>query len=143
MKVKEIMTANVECVWSDDTLQEAAQTMREHNIGLLPVRVSTHLAGMITDRDIAIRAVAAGLDPKTTRVSEVMTADFICCNEDDETEQAARLMQERHVRRILVLNRDKMLVGIVSLGDLAAGADDADQIGQVLHTIREPAMSNI
>jgi CBS domain-containing protein len=139
MKIKDIMTSNVECLWPDDTLQEAALTMKERNIGLLPVCNRDHVAGMLSDRDITIRAVADGCDPKSTRVRDVMTTDVICCCEDDNVDQAARLMRERQVRRILVFNRNKLLAGIVSLGDLAAEIDDCERVGEILHDVSEPA----
>jgi CBS domain-containing protein len=143
MKVKQIMTPDIECAWTDDTLQEAAYTMRERNVGLLPVCDRDHLTGMLTDRDITIRAVAEGRDPRSTRVREVMTLDIICCCEDDEADKAARLMQDRHVRRILVLDHRKLLVGIVSLSDLAAGTDDPYRVGEVFQTVTEPTAPNL
>jgi CBS domain-containing protein len=140
MKLRDIMTPGVECIGSDDTLQEAARRMRRLDVGPLPICDNDRLAGMLTDRDITVRAVAEGLDPKTTKVRDVMTRDVITCFEDDEVEAAERLMQEKQVRRILVLNRDKRLVGIVSLGDLAAETGDPARTGRVLQDVSEPAM---
>jgi CBS domain-containing protein len=140
MKIKDIMTSNVECLWPDDTLQEAALTMKARDIGLLPVCIRDRVAGMLTDRDITIRAVADGCDPKATRVRDVMTHDVVCCFEEDDIEKAARLMQERQVRRILVFNRNKLLVGIVSLGDLAAEIGDSKRVGEILQDVSEPAL---
>jgi CBS domain-containing protein len=140
MKVKDIMTSNVECVWPDDTLQEAALKMKEMGIGPLPVCDRLHIVGMLTDRDIAIRGVAEGRDPRSTKVSDVMTREVIRCFEDEEVEEAERLMQSRQVRRILVVNRHERLVGIVSLGDLAAETGNPQRVGEVLQDISEPAM---
>jgi CBS domain-containing protein len=140
MKIRDVMTPNVECVWPDDTLQEAALAMKEHDVGLLPVCRRDRIAGMLTDRDIAVRAVALGRDPTATRVGEIMTNDVICCYEDDDTEKAAQLMRQRQVRRILVLNHSKLLVGIVSLGDLAAYTGDPQCVGEVLREVSEPPM---
>jgi CBS domain-containing protein len=140
MKVKDIMTSNVECVWPDDTLQEAALKMKEMGIGPLPVCDRLHIVGMLTDRDIAIRGVAAGRDPRSTKVRDVMTCEVIRCFEDEEVEEAERLMQSRQVRRILVVNRDERLVGIVSLGDLAAETGNPQRVGEVLQDVSEPAM---
>jgi CBS domain-containing protein len=134
------MTPGVECIGPDDTLQEAARRMRQLDVGPLPICDNDRVAGMLTDRDITIRAVAEGLDPKTTKVRDVMTRDVITCFEDDDIEEAERLMQEKQVRRILVLNRDKRLVGIVSLGDLAAETGDPARTGRVLQDVSEPAM---
>ncbi len=140
MRVGDIMATNVECVRPDDTIQEAAYVMKERNIGLLPVCDHDRFVGMVTDRDIAIRAVAAGRDPKLTRVHAVMTPDVICCHEDDNLEEAARLMRERQVRRIVVLDSRKFLVGILSLGDLAAASDDPYRVGEVLQAVTEPTV---
>lgn len=141
MKVGDVMATNVESVQPDDTIQEAAYVMKERNIGLLPVCDRERFVGMVTDRDITIRAVAAGRDPKSTRVHAVMTHDFICCREDDDLEQAARLMRERQVRRVAVLDRRKFLVGILALSDLAAASDDPACAGEVLQSVTEPAVS--
>jgi CBS domain-containing protein len=140
MKVKDIMTSNVECVWPEDTLQEAALKMKEMGIGPLPVCDRLHIVGMLTDRDIAIRGVAAGRDPRSTKVRDVMTCEVIRCFEDEEVEEAERLMQSRQVRRILVVNRDERLVGIVSLGDLAAETGNPQRVGEVLQDVSEPAI---
>jgi len=140
MQVKDIMTPNAECIQPDDTLEEAAKKMRDLDVGPLPVcGDNDRLAGMITDRDITVRAVAEGKDPRTTKVREVMTEQIIYCFEDQDVEEAARLMKERQVRRLVVLNRDKRLVGIVSLGDLATETGDRKKAGEVLQDISEPA----
>jgi CBS domain-containing protein len=140
MRVKDIMTASVECVWPDDTLQEAAVKMKEMEIGPLPVCDRLHIVGMLTDRDIAIHGVAAGRDPRLTKVSDVMTREVISCYEDEDVEEAERLMQSRQVRRILVVNRDDHLVGIVSLGDLAAETGNPQRVGEVLQDVSEPSI---
>ena len=112
MQLKDIMTPKPECVRPDDTLQEAAARMRDLDVGPLPVcGDDDRMAGMITDRDITVRATAEGKDPKTTRVRDVMTEEVIYCFEDQDIDEAARLMQEQQVRRLLVMNRDKRLVG--------------------------------
>ena len=140
MQVKDIMTPGVECVRPDDTLQNAARKMRDLDVGPLPVcGDDDRLAGMITDRDITVRAVAEGKDPTTTRVREVMTQEIIYGFEDQDVEEAARIMKERQVRRLVVLNRDKRLVGIVSLGDLATETGDREKSGEVLQDVSEPA----
>ena len=138
MLLKEIMTSDPECIFPDDTLQEAARKMRDLDIGPLPVcGANKSLSGMITDRDIIIRAVAEGKDPRTTPVREAMTGEIIACFEDQD---AARTMQERQVRRLVVLNRDKRLVGIVSLGDLATESGDRQEAGAVLQDVSEPSL---
>jgi len=120
MKVSDKMTRNVRVVSPDDTVQQAARNMAECDAGALPVSQGDRLVGMVTDRDIAVRGVAQGkgLDAK---VSEVMTPDVKYCFEDEDLDDVAHNMGEQQVRRLPVMSRDKKLVGIVSLGDIAMG----------------------
>jgi CBS domain-containing protein len=113
------MTRQVELATPDETIEQAAKTMAQVDSGALPVREGDRLVGMITDRDIAIRAIGAGKGPET-RVREVMTAEVKYCFEDEDLEHVAANMAEIQVRRLPVMNRDKRLVGILSLGDMAA-----------------------
>jgi len=139
MKVRDVMTRNVECVRPDATLKEAADRMKALDVGPLPVCDHDRLAGMITDRDIALRSTAQGHDPTTERVRDVMTPGIIYCFEDQDAEEAARLMRDKQVRRLVVLNRDKRLVGIVSLGDLAVEGDDRALAGETLEAVSTPS----
>jgi CBS domain-containing protein len=139
MLLKEIMTHNVEVVSPGDTLEQAARKMEELNVGPMPVCEGNRVVGLLTDRDITVRAVAAGCDPKATLVAAVMTQDIISCYEDQDVEDAARLMKEKQIRRLLVMSRGNDLVGIVSLGDLATEAGDLRQPGEVLQKVSEPA----
>src|SRR5438876_11903193 len=107
MRVSEVMTRQVECTRPDASLQEAAAKMKSLDVGPLPVCDNDRLAGMITDRDITVRAVAEGEDPKKIKVRDIMTPEVHYCFEDDLVGEAARLMEEKQVRRLLVLNRDK------------------------------------
>jgi CBS domain-containing protein len=138
MKVKDVMTKGAQCVTPDDSLQEAAQKMKNLDVGSLPVSDHDRLVGMITDRDITVRATAEGYDPQTARIKDVLTPYVVHCFEDQEVQQAARLMKENHVRRLVVLNRDKRLVGIVSLGDLAVEAGDERLTGDTLEKVSQP-----
>ncbi|MGH6918867.1 MAG: CBS domain-containing protein [Geminicoccaceae bacterium] len=122
MQLKDVMTTKVQLTDPTAKLKEAAISMRDGNFGLLPVGANDRLVGTITDRDIAVRAVAEGKDPNTTTVSDVMSKGIHYCFEDQEVEEAARLMSEAQVRRLPVLDRDKRLVGIVALADLATEA---------------------
>jgi CBS domain-containing protein len=106
--------------------------------GPLPVCDNDRLAGLITDRDIAVRAVAEGCDPRTTTVKDVMTPDVVYCFEDQDVQEAAQLMREHQVRRLVVLNRDKRLVGIVSLGDLAVETGDEKLAAKTLEHVSLP-----
>jgi CBS domain-containing protein len=139
MQVHDIMTRGCECISPDRTLQEAAQRMKALDVGPLPVCGEDRLIGMITDRDIVLRAVAEGLDPKSVRVRDVMTPNVTWCLEDQDVAEAARLMRDKRIRRLVVLNRDKRLVGILSLGDLAVDAGDERLAGQTLERISAPA----
>ena len=137
MKVHEIMTAHARCVGPENTLVEAAGLMREMDVGALPVCDNDRLAGMVTDRDIALRGVADGRDPNTTSIREVMTPGIVYVFADQDVEEVARVMEERQIRRLPVLNRQKRLVGIVSLGDIAISSNPAFS-GIALRDVSEP-----
>jgi len=139
MKVREAMTRGAECVRPDTPLQEAARKMRDLDVGPLPVcGDNDRLVGMLTDRDIAVRAVAEGKDPTRTPVRDVMTEGVSYCFEDDDVAEASRQMSDKQIRRLVVLNRDKRLVGIVSLGDLATQSGDRQTAGKTLERVSEP-----
>jgi CBS domain-containing protein len=118
-KISEVMTRGVEVIRPAETLQRAAQRMDELNVGALPVCEGETLVGMITDRDITVRATAAGLDPNQTPVSDVMTEQTRWCTEEQSVDEVMRQMSDVQIRRLPVLNGARELVGIVSLGDLA------------------------
>jgi CBS domain-containing protein len=141
MKLSEIMTPQVEVVQPDDTLQLAAKKMRDRNIGFLPVCDGETLMGVLSDRDITIRALADGMDSKVMLARDLMTAPAIYCFDDQDVNEAARIMAENQIRRLVVLSRDdKRLVGVVSLGDLAR--NEANNVsGKVLQKVSEPDTS--
>ena len=118
-KISDVMTRGVEVIRPAETLQRAAQRMDELNVGALPVCEGESLVGMITDRDITVRATAAGLDPNETPVSDVMTEQTRWCTEEQSVDEVMRQMSDVQIRRLPVLNGAHELVGIVSLGDLA------------------------
>jgi len=132
------MTRGVKTIRPEGTVQEAARIMKDLDVGPLPVCDGHRIVGMVTDRDITIRSTAEGKDPKAQSVSEVMTGDAVACRQDDDVSEAARLMNERQVRRLLVLDDDNRLVGIVSLGDVATQSDEGTA-GHALEGISEPA----
>ena len=136
MQVSELMTRDVQLIEPTQTIQEAARMMAEIDTGIMPVREGDRLVGMITDRDISVRAVAQGRGPDTA-VREVMTDDVKYCYEDDDTSDVARNMAEIQVRRLPVLSRDKRLVGIISLGDMAM-SDSSDRVGAAVTGISQP-----
>ncbi len=119
MNVSELMETNVDITSPTATAREAAVRMRDDNVGALPVGENDRLVGMVTDRDIAVRGVAEGKDPDQCTVREVMSEGVYYCFEDDDADRAAQVMAEHKVRRLPILNRDKRLVGIVALADLA------------------------
>ena len=141
MKVNEIITHDPEVIRPETALIEAAQKMKSLDIGMLPVCDGDRLVGVITDRDITVRGVAQGYDPKTARVQEVMTPEVIYCFDDEDVKEAAEKMEEKQVRRLPVLNRQKRLVGIVSLGDLAVRTGKETLAGVVLERVSEPGHS--
>jgi CBS domain-containing protein len=136
MKVSEAMTRDVRVSSPDETIRKAAKTMAKLDAGVLPVGENDQLIGMITDRDIAIRGIAEGKGPKA-KVRDVMTDDVKYCFEDQELEEVTRNMADIQVRRLPVLNRDKRLVGILSLGDIA-GSSDGKGAGDALRGISRP-----
>lgn len=141
MRLKEIMTADVEVIRPDSSIADAAKKMRSLDVGSLPVCDGERLLGMITDRDITIRATADGRDPNNTLVRDCMSPEIVYCFEDQSAEEAERLMQEKQIRRLPVLTREKQLAGIIALGDLATKTDDVQQVGRTVREISEPAAS--
>lgn len=139
MQVREVMTRGVECVAPDTTLREAAQKMSDLDVGPLPVAEGGRVVGMLTDRDITVRATARGADPNTTAVRDAMTADVIFVFEDEDVAEASRLMKQKQVRRLLVLDRNRQLAGIVSIGDLAVDTGDQRVAGDTLEGVSQPA----
>jgi CBS domain-containing protein len=136
MKVKQAMTSEVRVASPDQTIREAAQLMAELDAGALPVAENDRLVGMITDRDIAVRAVAEGL-PADTLISEIMSREVLYCFEDQALDDVARNMGQVQVRRLPVVNRDKRLVGIVSFADLAR-TEQPTTVGRAVSHVSEP-----
>jgi CBS domain-containing protein len=140
MQVQEIMTGDVECVERNDSAVLAATKMLERDIGSLPVcDEQGHLDGIVTDRDITIRATANARDPSSTPVGEIMTPNPVYCFPEEDLEAVARRMKENQVRRVPVLDHDMRLTGILSLGDVAVEVGDDEFAGEVLEAISEPA----
>ena len=138
MRLSSIMTGSIETIAPGASLAEAAKKMASQDIGSLPVCADERkVVGIITDRDITVRAVARGLDPNQTKVQEVMTRDVLACPADSEIEAACEMMEKRQVRRLLVTGDDETPVGIVSLGDIALCLREV-QSGEVLKKVSEP-----
>jgi CBS domain-containing protein len=139
MKVSECMTRDVRIVDPDETLQDAARIMADIDAGILPVGEGDRLVGMITDRDIAIRGTGTGRAP-SAKVREIMSEEVKYCFEDDDADAVLDNMGDIQLRRLPVLNRDKKLIGIVSITDLASfGHDEAAHAGEALAVIAHPS----
>lgn len=125
MLVRDVMSTGMEFVAPETTAMMAAKIMRDNDIGILPVLDGGNVVGMLTDRDMTVRILAEGLDGRRLTVEEVMTPDLLTCSQDDTVEDAAELMADRQIRRLVVLGQDGKAVGIVSLGDLALNEEEA------------------
>jgi CBS domain-containing protein len=119
MKIREIMTTNVECVSPGSNLIDLAQKMKTLDIGFLAICENDRLVGTVTDRDIVIRGLADGCDATTCTARDVMSKDVVWCFEDDNLKDVAGKMREKEVRRVLILSQDKRLTGVVSIGDIS------------------------
>lgn len=138
-RIEDVMTRDVEVIGPNDTVREAAEKMATLNVGPIPVCDGQRIQGMITDRDIVVRVIAKGLDPSSTRVAEAMTAQVEYCFMDDDIDTALQHMADKQVRRLIVLDRNKKLVGIVALGDISQEASGRDT-GETLESISEPSV---
>jgi CBS domain-containing protein len=138
MLLRDVMTRNVEDIPPQMTLTEAAQKMRVLDVGALPVCEGGRFIGMLTDRDIALRAVAAGRDPRQTQAREIMTPSVIFCYEDQDVRDAARTMEEKQIRRLLVFDHNECACGIVSVGDIATRIGDEHLSSEVIQRVSEP-----
>jgi CBS domain-containing protein len=142
MKAIEIVTLDPEVISPSANLMDAANKMKSLDIGILPVCNGDRLVGMLTDRDITIRAVADGLDPRSTLVEQAMTREVIYCFEDQDIEELAALMEKNQVRRLPVVDRNKRLIGIVSLGDVAVRHREQNLAGEILEHVSEHATAS-
>jgi CBS domain-containing protein len=138
MELVDMMTREVEVISPEDSLQEAATRMARRDVGGLPVCDGNRLVGMITDRDIVVRSVAYGRDPRLDRVADAMTNDVEVCFDGESLEEIGRHMQERQIRRLVVLGQAGDLVGIISLGDLARSHANAPVVTRTVEEIAEP-----
>ena len=137
-KLKDLMSRDVKVISPDMSIREAAKQMRDGDFGMLPVRENDRMIGTISDRDIAIRAVAEGKGADT-KVRDVMSEGIAWAYEDDSVEEAVKIMSERQVRRLPVVDRDERLVGIVALGDFAVESSEIRPASQALSEISKPS----
>lgn len=137
-QLRELMTRDVKVIAPDMTIGDVAKKMREGNFGMMPVGENDRMIGTISDRDIVIRAVAEGMD-FSTKVRDVMSKGIAWAYEDETVEEATKIMSERQVRRLPVVNRDKRLVGIVALGDIAVERSEIEPAAEALSEISKPS----
>src|SRR5688572_14288216 len=139
MKMRDILSDHPQVVGPEAMICEAARKMRDYDIGMLPVCDGENLIGAVTDRDLTIRGIAEGSDPLKTRVKEVMSMGICCCYEDQDIEEVAHEMEKRQIRRIVVLDRNKKLVGVASLADFALRSNDDSLTEELLECVSQPA----
>lgn len=139
-KCSDVMTRNPVSARPDDTVASVARLMKENDIGPVPIvddNKSKRLVGIVTDRDLAIKVVAAGRDPQSTPVSQVMTTNVITCHDDDDIETALDAMSTQQLRRIPVVDKGNMLLGIIAQADIATRMDSPEKTGEVVKDISE------
>ncbi len=141
MEIRKVMTQHVEVISADATLARAAAVMARLDVGFLPVLDGEQLVGVITDRDIVVRGLADGMDPKNATVGDVMTQGMATLSATADVEEAIRLMEEKQIRRLVLQDDDEKYIGVVTIGDLALRTDDHELSGEALGRMCEPAGS--
>lgn len=139
MKVRDIMTKNVETIQETASLKEAAIRMKQLNVGVIPIVSGDKVIGLLTDRDIVVRSTAMGHDPNEVTVSDVMSKQVEFVYQDQDVKDAAKLMADKQIRRLPVLDRQMQMVGIISLGDLSVDTEDEKRAGETLEDISKPS----
>lgn len=138
-QIKDVMTPDVVTLSPTSKATQAAEAMKSLNVGAIPICDGKRLLGMVTDRDLVVRVMAEHRNPETEMIRSIMTTDVDYCYEDQTVEEAAQVMQDRQVRRMPIINHDKELVGIVSLGDVAMKGTDQSTTAEALEQISQPA----
>lgn len=139
-KCHEVMTKGLFCCLSNDGVEKAAMIMQRENVGAIPVIESEQtkkLVGIVTDRDLALKVIAGGLDPQRTKVNAVMTHTVVTCHADDDLQQALNAMAEHQLRRIAVVDGDNSIVGIIAQADVATRADQPEKTGEMVKEISQ------
>ena len=139
MQLKDIMTRDIEAVGPGTTMKEAADRMAELDVGFLPICEGSNPLGVVTDRDLVVRGIAAGRDPQRTQVADIMSLDVETLPEDTDVREAARLMKEKQIRRVVVDDGQGHVRGVISLGDLAVDTQDEGVYAEALEEISRPA----
>ncbi|MFA5038792.1 MAG: CBS domain-containing protein [Candidatus Omnitrophota bacterium] len=141
MTAKDIMTRNVSTISPETTLHEAAEIMKNRNIGMLPVAENSRIVGILTDRDIVVRAISRGKDPDSYPVKNAMSKKIDKCFEDQDLEEVAQEMEKLQIRRIPVFDHADRLVGVISLGDFVLRYNE-QKASEVLHEVSKPGPSS-
>lgn len=142
LKVKEIMSKKIASLNSEDSVERAAQLMKQYDVGSIPVCRQNQVVGIVTDRDIAVRTIAEGRDSKQQKVSDIMSANPVVGNPDMDVHDAARIMSDQQIRRLPIVDNNS-LVGIVALGDISVEPDLQDNAEQALKNISQPCESKM
>lgn len=135
MQAKSFMSRNVECIFPNTSIQEAARKMQSLDVGFLPICKDDRIVGTLTDRDIVLRVVAAGKDLARLSAQDVMTTDVHWCYDDQTAEEIGDYMAEKEIRRVLILDRNKRLAGVVSIGDLSKVQGQQEKTGETMREI--------
>jgi len=139
MNLGDIMTKNPETAQVMDSIVDVASMMKDLNVGFMPILDGDNLVGVVTDRDITVRAVAEGMDIQNASIGEIMSSDLHIATPDMSIDEAANIMEEFQIRRLPILNENNMLIGVVSLGDIAVRTKDLEEAGEILEEISEPS----
>ncbi|MEM9965895.1 MAG: CBS domain-containing protein [Asticcacaulis sp.] len=139
MRIYDVMCTDFKIVSPETSLRVAARLMRDYDCGYLPVGDNDRLVGAVTDRDIVVRGLGEGLGPEAT-IDEVMTDRIVYCFENDDVLEAAQHMKDQQIRRLAVLNAEKRIVGVVSLGDIARECEDAELTGDIENAVAEDTL---
>lgn len=137
MLVKEVMSRNPDALSEEMTLKQAAHEMQKHDFGFLPVKHDGQIIGVITDRDLVIRALANGLDPNKAKLKEVITKELYYCHEDDDIKQVTDMMSQKQVHRLAVYDNKNQLSGVISIGDIARKCKDTAMCGRLTEAIHQ------
>ncbi len=138
IQAKDIMSKKPECLSPNATLQAAAEKMRAHDYGFIPIGEKDRLIGVVTDRDIVIRAVAQGKDSDKTKLKDVMTKGIYYCFENDSIETVVQMMEKLQIRRLVVLNEAKRMTGVISLGDIVTKCKNSKLSGELADAVSHP-----
>lgn len=137
MQVKDIMSKHPDALSDDMTLKQAAEEMQKHDFGFLPVKHNGQIVGVVTDRDLVIRALAKGQDPNKTQLKDTMTNKILFCHEEDDLNTAAQMMCDKQIHRLAVYDKKNQFTGVISIGDIARKAKDNTLLAKLTESIHQ------